>query len=315
MRYGPYKVPNMGKKNPLGEAGSLWNHADNVVKKPCDQCVIVGMNAGLEYPDGTNANINTGMWLHHMVLFSIGPGRTDATCGQNGMALPHFLVGSSARGAERLLASGNERTFINFPGWGYNNAGYKLKSQDKFALIVDLMNENMEDKLVYMTLTYDFVPGNGTGFRDVKPVWFDVAQCLTSEVWPPKQNGQFTLTAPTWTANFDGEIIGMAGHVHDGGQLVTLEVDGQPICRSQASYGGDPQFVAGKALSHHGSATEHVSKMSICVNESLGIKRVSKGQRWILKADYDYDKSKGMLHDNGRQENIMGIAIMFAMTS
>ncbi|KAF2435223.1 hypothetical protein EJ08DRAFT_693108 [Tothia fuscella] len=25
MRYGPYKVPNMGKKNIVGEEGSLWN--------------------------------------------------------------------------------------------------------------------------------------------------------------------------------------------------------------------------------------------------------------------------------------------------
>jgi hypothetical protein len=66
MRYGPYKVPNMGKKNIVGEEGSLWNYPDNRIEKPCDECVIVGMNAGLEYADGRNANIDSGMWMHHV---------------------------------------------------------------------------------------------------------------------------------------------------------------------------------------------------------------------------------------------------------
>jgi hypothetical protein len=66
IRYGPYKVPNMNVKNFLGEEGALWNYPDPRVDKPCDQCTIVGMNAGLEYPDGKNANIDTGLWLHHV---------------------------------------------------------------------------------------------------------------------------------------------------------------------------------------------------------------------------------------------------------
>jgi hypothetical protein len=66
VRYGPYKVPNMSVKNIMGEEGTLWNYPDNHVKKPCDECYIVGMNAGLEWPNGKNANINEGMWLHHV---------------------------------------------------------------------------------------------------------------------------------------------------------------------------------------------------------------------------------------------------------
>jgi hypothetical protein len=70
VRYGPYKVPNMRVKNIMGEEGTLWNYPDNWVKKPCDECYIVGMNAGLEWPNGENANINRGMWLHHVSLVS-----------------------------------------------------------------------------------------------------------------------------------------------------------------------------------------------------------------------------------------------------
>jgi hypothetical protein len=66
VRYGPYKVPDMKRTNIFGESGSLWNYADNGAPKPCEECTIIGMNAGLEYPDGTNANIDTGLWLHHV---------------------------------------------------------------------------------------------------------------------------------------------------------------------------------------------------------------------------------------------------------
>ncbi|KAE9963396.1 hypothetical protein BLS_009335 [Venturia inaequalis] len=310
MRYGPYKVPSMKVVNILGEEGSLWNYADTVAPKPCEECTIVGMNAGLEYPDGTNANIDTGMWLHHMVLFTIGPGRKDATCGDAPFSMPHLIVGSNAKNSERLFSSGNERTHAIMPEWKMDNVGYKLKSADKFALIVDLMNENPVDKIVYLTMTFDTIPGNPPEYDDMKPVWFDVAQCLTSE-WPPPYNtGNYTVPSMIWTANFDGDIIGAAGHLHDGGQQIILDVDGQQACNSEASYGGSPEYIAKTAM-HPGSATEHISKMSLCVGDSMTVKKLQKGQKWKLRAEYDYNKNKGMIHEKGKQSTVMGISIMF----
>lgn len=94
-----------------------------------------------------------------------------------------------------MFSSGNERTKLVVPAWGFKNVGYKIRKTDKFAAIVDLMNENMEDKTVsstrcsksdiadtskvYLTLTYDFVDGNPKEYDDLKPIWLDVAQCLT----------------------------------------------------------------------------------------------------------------------------------------
>ena len=86
LRYGPFKVPNQKKKNLVGEYGMLYNYPDLNISKPCDgDCTIVsllaalrlkplinllhqvGINAGLEYPDGGNANTDTGLWLHQFV--------------------------------------------------------------------------------------------------------------------------------------------------------------------------------------------------------------------------------------------------------
>lgn len=130
----------------MGDNGTLWNYPDINVEKPCDgDCVILGMEAGLEYADGKTANINTGMWLHHMVLVAIGPGRRDATCMNHAMSVPHLVVGSNSNSSERIFSSGNERVPFNFYQWGSKyNAGIKITSQDKFALILDLMNENEE---------------------------------------------------------------------------------------------------------------------------------------------------------------------------
>jgi hypothetical protein len=60
----------MGTKNPQsGEYGALSNFPDLTPEKPCEECTIVRMEAGLEYPNGTDANIDSGMWLHHVRHF------------------------------------------------------------------------------------------------------------------------------------------------------------------------------------------------------------------------------------------------------
>lgn len=80
-RYGPYSVPNMGVKNvQSGEYGALSNFPDLTPEKPCEECTIVKIEAGLEYPNGTDANIDSGMWLHHVRPPSFPPSRVD----QNG---------------------------------------------------------------------------------------------------------------------------------------------------------------------------------------------------------------------------------------
>lgn len=63
IRSGPYKVPNMLKTNPTGERGMLWNYPDLQIERPCSgDCTLLKQLAGLEYSNGSNANIDSGMW-------------------------------------------------------------------------------------------------------------------------------------------------------------------------------------------------------------------------------------------------------------
>lgn len=201
MRYGPYMVPGMNGTSITGETGMLWNYPDISVQKPGTEYTIVNQYAGLEYPDGSNANIDTGMWLHHMVHFVSGPGRWDPTC-YGKRSLPHFNVNVSPGGSERYFSSGNERTKITLDIFGTaTKAGYHIKSSDRYQFIVDLMNMNEPNKVVYMTMTYDIIDGPlPPGWKNVKTVWFDARQCGTSEVQPPRQTGSFTITSGSWVS-------------------------------------------------------------------------------------------------------------------
>jgi hypothetical protein len=44
----------------------VWNSPSPSIDKPCQKCMIVGMNAGLEFADGSDANTDNKMWLHHV---------------------------------------------------------------------------------------------------------------------------------------------------------------------------------------------------------------------------------------------------------
>ncbi|QDS75297.1 hypothetical protein FKW77_001278 [Venturia effusa] len=241
IRYGPYNVP--APRVPGGE-GMINNMPTPSVDKPCQDCMILGMNAGLEYPDGSDANTDTKMWLHHMVMFNIGKNANDATCTIFGA--PHLIVGSMPSSSERIFSSGNERTTTFFnPPWASDEEklGYPIYPADRFGMIVDLMNMNPGGKQVYLTIYYDYVDGHPAGFGEVKPVWMDAAQCGTSEVSGRGPNARFDFKSPPWITNFEGEVMGAGGHLHDGGTHVEILVDGKVICDSVPTYGTDEEAI------------------------------------------------------------------------
>jgi hypothetical protein len=309
-------VPNMNKTSIVGEPGMLWNYPDTAIAKPCTECTITRQWAGLELPDGTSANIDKGLWLHHMVQLTIGSGRWDPTC-YGKSSLPHTDVNASPSNSERYFSSGNERSIVGLDPLGAKTkAGYHLKSTDRFAFIVDLMNINMEDKVVWLTMYYDFVEGPlPAGWNDMKTIWFDVNQCGTSEVRPPKQSGSFTITSGKWNPNFTGKIVALGGHLHDGGISVEVKDGSRTLCSCKAKYAEKPEYI--QAPSHgggggHGPVVKHISSMSQCDLNSFGKEEeVKKGQSWYVEGKYDYSQFDGMRDPGGKQSEIMAISLMY----
>jgi hypothetical protein len=343
LRYGPFTVP--APSVPGGE-GMLWNKPTSSVTKPCTKCMIIGMNAGLEYADGSDANTDTMMWLHHMVLFNIGTNAWDATCTIFG--LPHMIIGALPATSERIFSSGNERTvaFFNPPSANMTKAGYPVYAADRFGLITDLMNMNPTSKTVWMTMYYDYIEESGADWADVKPVWFDVAQCGTSEVGGGSAGSSFQISSIPWSANFDGDILSMGGHIHDGGTKLDILVNKKVACTSTPYYGSNeeararadiikaggvppipgqpiPNMKASPGGGGHGHAGgQHVVAMGVCAVDTnvsfngspaspLNEKKLVKGQSWYLTAYYNYKERAGMKNNYGGMDSVMGISIMF----
>ena len=192
------------------------------IRKPCTDCYITGATPRLTYADGTTANTDTGLWLHHFVLFSSGG--VDARCGNTLAA----LVG------EVFFTGANERTAAHSPA----GTGYRVHPLDSWSLMVDLMNMNAVPKDVKFEVTYDWVPASTPGMHAMKPVFMDVGEaCVNSTV--PAGTGQYSRKN-TWTATVPGRVMGIASHMHDGGTRVVLRnlTTGATICDSKAYYGG-----------------------------------------------------------------------------
>lgn len=210
---GPYKVPGMGVSSGGGHQGMLESYFDGPIDKPCaGDCTILRQVGGLEYLNGTDANIDTGMWLHHMVHFNKGPGRWDPVGYGVPGCMPFLGVsGGSAKTTERYFVTGNERTVFNYyaPETGVKS-GYALRTADVFTYLVELMNMNMDAQTVYLTMTYDVIEGKlPTGFLTTKTIYLDVASCGTSEYMPKanQQNNAFQISSKPWKPNVEGKIV------------------------------------------------------------------------------------------------------------
>jgi len=223
VRYGSYTIPAATET----DMGHLDNKLNLWVSKPCSNCTITSMKPNLVYADGSEANVDTGPMLHHMVLAS--QFQSDPTCSGN-------LLGIVGR---RFFAAGNERTVIEFPS-GY---GYKVGLLDQWNLIYDLMNMDMEPKTVYVEMTFKYQTGTG-GPTAVKPVWLDIDQCGDSEYSIPAGASD---THWDWNVNVPGRIVAIGGHVHTEGHGVRIEATnqttGQSICNSVGAYGQSADYI------------------------------------------------------------------------
>lgn len=268
VRYGPFALSPAGAGGDLGHLNLVIPNAP----KPCEDCFILGAEPDLVYPDGSSANLDTGVMLHHAVFFNTG--RPDTTCGND-----EFFGGLG----ERFLASGNERTKRRFPaGFGYHLGTSPVNA------IFNVMNHSSTPKTVYFTYKVRWVPGSESSkIRPVTPVWLDMNNCRNSEyevpAGPSSQHWQ-------WKSTVSGRIVWTAGHVHDGGTRITLSnaTTGQRVCTAWAGYGTKPAYMG------------TIESMSTCAWDALGTVRAGE----LLDIEAVYNASAPV-------EGAMGIMVAF----
>jgi hypothetical protein len=260
------------------------------VKKPCDgDCLLMGIESGLEYADGRTANTDTGSWLHHVVLINAGPKVQDIMCG--------------AGKGEALFMDGNERTPNIFFRQGIDiKSGYPLHKEDTFVYSIELMNMDPKEKYVWLTMSFEYLDGaNHPEFRPIHQLFLSIGPSCSGFVNPAgasnlTMTGQpkskvFSERSIPWVSRVDGDILGTGGHLHDGGTTLEVWHNDKLACDSRATYGGagftQGEGMAGMAVG--GDPTEHISSMKTCQN--LG--PIKKKDTITLNAKYDFTQHKG----------------------
>jgi hypothetical protein len=292
VRYGPWTVP--AAPGPGHDQAGMIENVQVAVKRPCTDCFITAARPQLRYPDGTVANTDTGLWLHHFAV--LNSGGFDARCGLTYVQ----LLG------EVLFTGANERTQGRFPA----GVGYRTAAFDRWSLLVDLMNTGPAPKDVVFEMAYDWVPASTPGMLRGKPVILDAGQaCQNSEL--PAQPGQYSHKS-TWTVTTPGRVLGLAGHEHDGGTHVVLRnlTTGQLLCDSEAHYGGAGYEEAAGHDSGHGHGTVHLSAMDQCVSRSVDrpLAVIKRGEQLEIEAFYDADR-----YPHSPDEKVMGLYFMFVL--
>ena len=243
--YGPFTIPAASSPSNPGQLHNIFTTEPT----PCTNCRITDMVTNLVYADGTSANMNNGVLLHHVVFYN--PANNGLVCGQPG---------------EPFTGAGNERTHVHLPTpFGYEN------TSTNWNMLTHLVNQKNFTQTVYVEMVFRHRPLSET--QPTRPIWLDIDQCGDSEYTIPTG---YSDSHSDWTSTLDARLIDAYGHLHDidiidptpcpihcpaegGGIALSAEVLGGPatdyygpnppnnsppaditgatFCRSEADYG------------------------------------------------------------------------------
>lgn len=279
VRYGPYSL----KANTMIEDLRRWSFN---IPKPCEACFITAMQADLEDKAGNSINIDSGAWLHHILLMNglgVTPGsKSDTVC--TGYGLGTFGY------PNRIFASGNERAPVRInEKYKY---GIRVDKGDMFHTSVELVNQSNQDRDMYIVVIYEWVPITEPGYKEAKMAWVDITGCGWSDA--PGLEGIYEYKSPGWKSTVAGALLYTYGHTHDGGASTTLYINDKPVCRSEMLYGTKPEYFeknstasshshTSKMVSSGGPDSNHISDVTSCVN--FGI--LKKGDNVYVGATYN----------------------------
>ena len=299
VKYGPFIAPSSSNNSGMAK------YSDDIILQPCTDCLITFMQAGLEYPNGTYANTDTGIMLHHIVMHENSS--QDLVC---------------PRISSRFFASGNDRTPIDLTVNGTSKTGYYIPANTSMNYRIELMNEQPDPRYVTVTINFEYIPGQPSGFRPVNTWWLDVAgPCGKSneDVPAAPNNVIFNYTSPTpYTAPFGGSIVFMGGHIHDGGTAITVSENGNAICTFTPTYAATSGFVdeypmfTGNEPGMMGTENvsmpmNHISNISVCNDAGV----FKAGNEFGIQALYNASAHALMLGSDGQPLPVMGISLMY----
>jgi hypothetical protein len=235
MKYGSYMV-----------SSTRMMSTTKLVAGPCTSCYVTAMEAAIRYPDGTEANVDTGAWLHHIALFGSGAG---------GMS---------------LWAAGNERPTLRLN----NKEKFGLEFPSMYMLMIDLMTEEVAPKNLTLEISFEYQDKN-SGYKPARMYWLTVGEPGAPAGSAGKK--EFTFNSIPMMSASAGSLLYAIGHMHDGGTNMNLYVNGKVKCNSKMHYNARTGYTMGKGKGIHkrqghghggsgGAGVDHISDPGACLD-------------------------------------------------
>ncbi|KAF2664895.1 hypothetical protein BT63DRAFT_459512 [Microthyrium microscopicum] len=296
--YGPFDVVTAAdrKKTPnsnlqgMDPAGTTFaTQAENF---PGDMTVLKG-SVSLVYEDGSPADVNTGVYNHHVVFADTAKRPVALVSCPNQKAkftLPISVFLAVGEDGGKYLYAQDDPTF---------DGGYYVAKGDIMYLTAELVNYTNEKKLVYAKVDFEYLPGKGK--LEVTSENLSVTNCDGSiGIRPEKGQKKFSVASKGMTFQRDGYMFGIRGHLHDGGVSIPVMINNKTVCESKASY-MDKSDAKGTWAA--------LNKMSTC-DELIPVK---KGDVLSLAANYDLDAHPARTSGGGEAEEMGLIAFSMAL--
>ncbi|KAF2669819.1 hypothetical protein BT63DRAFT_222806 [Microthyrium microscopicum] len=312
IRYGPYRLPPTSEKNWQREHMNLAGMADEYhynITKPCTECMIASLSANLEDASGKLVP-SANAWLHHSAVVIAGPQIHDPVCGESK--------------TETLFSSGNERSVTRFHSLTAPiKSGYRVRPDDTITVVGEYKSEIDTEQYVWLTLTWEIFDGPQPAMKDAHVIWMSTINGLNCAKDAGVKNpfGETNLTAAgvpkvkafsehsmPWTSPINGTMLGMGGHLHDGGMSIELYQNGKVLCETKATYASGPAAAGAMGSNHAGG--DHLSALSSCPL----MKPLKVNDKFWLAANYDFTKHAGSVTESGDLDEIMGVGVILLVT-
>jgi len=267
LKYGPLELVGKDAKkpgasglmamDPKGQAGMT-----TISKGICTKCSILSARFLLTYEDGSEATPANGVYIHHFVSYDSSKPTKDIIRGCDGgfpmMGAPFIDRGEDSGDTDTIF------TVVN----GTMESGYLMNS-GSLVIQYDMVNYAQTTKKIFINLEYEYVD-NQKG----KDATHTLKSVTCQGLIGPRVTaaGPSVTTSSPMTISQDATIVWARGHLHAGGEKMTMSINGKVVCTSLPKYND-------KGV---------ITIMSLCP-EPIPVK---KGESMTISSTYDLSKHK-----------------------
>jgi hypothetical protein len=242
---------------------------------------VLSTKSEIQNKDFRRATIVEQIYNHHNAFVEVGK-IAPAVYGCSTKSLENK---ASRRGTTVFTAGANEQGEFNYYAEldGKLKSSYYLKKDRVLMNTLDVVNYAEQDQVVYTATEIEYLEGHPANYIDALLHDIEPGICggpSGNSIHPPQGVKKFSVNATGIEVLRSGYIVNIQGHMHDGGDQISLKINGKEACLSKALYGG-PEHTTIEA---DGKKVEFLRKMTDC--QSI---KVQKGDRIDFQAYYDLD--------------------------